>query len=111
MGSTSVHLNENELFKITIPSRTQAYLAVVKPIIMGVSGDASNLIIQSQSGYVCKPNNPQSLSEAINNLIRLSPEQLKEKGQNARNYYFENLSLSKGVLKFINIFKKVARND
>ncbi len=106
-----VHLNENELFKITIPSRTQAYLAVGKPIIMGVSGDSSDLIEQSNAGFVCEPNNPQSLANAIISLISLSPEQLKEKGKVAKEFYYNNLSLSKGVLKFLDIFKRVATLD
>ena len=37
-----VHLVEDELFEITIPSKTQAYMAAGKPILMAVKGDAQN---------------------------------------------------------------------
>ena len=106
-----VHLNDNDLFKITIPSRTQAYLAAGKPILMGVSGDASDLIEQSKAGFVCKPNNPQSLANAIDELVGLSPEELTIKGENAKSFYYDNLSLSAGVFKFLGVFKKAMKND
>ena len=106
-----VHLNENELFKITIPSRTQAYLAAGKPILMGVSGDASDLIEQSKAGFVCKPNNSQSLANAIDELLSLSSEELKIKGQNAKSFYYDNLSLSNGVSEFLKVFKRAVNND
>jgi colanic acid biosynthesis glycosyl transferase WcaI len=38
-----VHLKDDPLFRITIPSKTQAYLAAGKPILMGVRGDAADL--------------------------------------------------------------------
>ena len=42
-----VHLQDDPLFRITIPSKTQAYLAMGRPILMAVAGDAANLIEQS----------------------------------------------------------------
>ncbi len=39
-----VHLKEDPLFCITIPSKTQAYLAFGKPILMAVRGDAADLV-------------------------------------------------------------------
>ena len=39
-----VHLKDDPLFRITIPSKTQAYLAAGKPILMGVRGDAADLV-------------------------------------------------------------------
>lgn len=106
-----VHLNDDELFRITIPSRTQAYLAVGKPIIMGVSGDASALINESDSGVTCEPNNPKSLSDAIINLLSLPDDELKNKGEKAKNYYYQNLSLTTGTLKFLEVFTKATNND
>lgn len=106
-----VHLNENELFRITIPSRTQAYLASGKPIIMGVSGDASELINESDAGVVCKPDDPQSLADAIACLANLPPEQLATKSENAKEFYYNNLSLSCGIEKFLRVFVRAANHD
>lgn len=102
-----VHLTNDELFKITVPSRTQAYLAMGKPIIMGVSGDAADLITKSDSGIICEPDNSFSLTAAITELSQLPDSKRKEMGINGRKFYYENLSLKIGVSKFIRIFKGI----
>ena len=47
-----VHLTCDPLFGITIPSKTQAYMVAGRPIIMGVSGDAADLVTQSGGGGI-----------------------------------------------------------
>lgn len=39
-----IHLRKDPLYRITIPSKTQAYLAASKPILIAVEGDAAALI-------------------------------------------------------------------
>ena len=39
-----VHLKDDPLFRITIPSKTQAYLALGRPVLMAVAGDAAALV-------------------------------------------------------------------
>lgn len=102
-----VHLNDEELFRITIPSRTQANLAVGKPIIMGVSGDAADLVEKSGSGVTCIPNSPESLASAIETLVLKTEQERIEMGNKAQSFYYENLSLKKGVEQFISVFEEV----
>lgn len=102
-----VHLTNDELFKITVPSRTQAYLAMGKPIIMGVAGDAADLITKSGSGIICEPDNSISLAASIEKLSQLPDSKREEMGINGRNFYYENLSLKIGVSKFIRIFEGI----
>ncbi|WP_422766827.1 glycosyltransferase family 4 protein [Photobacterium leiognathi subsp. mandapamensis] len=102
-----VHLNDNELFRITIPSRTQANLAMGKPIVMGVSGDAAELVQESGAGVICTPNDPSELAEAISGLVSLSNEERLLMGKKAKEFYYKNLSLENGVKKFIKIFEEV----
>lgn len=103
-----VHLNDEELFRITIPSRTQANLAVGKPIVMGVNGDAANLILESGGGVVCPPNSPIDLANAIEAIATKTQEERLQMGKNAREFYFSELALDKGVEKFITVFEEVA---
>lgn len=100
-----VHLNDEELFKITIPSRTQAYLAMGKPIIMGVKGDAADLIIKSGAGVLAEPNSPKSLAKAIKKLAKMTNAERNELGAKGRKFYYNELSLNIGVKKFIKIFE------
>ncbi|MEZ8650770.1 glycosyltransferase family 4 protein [Vibrio splendidus] len=102
-----VHLNKNELFEITVPSRTQANMAMGKPIVMGVSGDAADLIVTAGAGVTCQPDNPESLADAISQLCSLSDIERLQLGKAGKYYYKEHLSLKKGVAKFIAIFEEV----
>ncbi|MFA0623173.1 glycosyltransferase family 4 protein [Vibrio breoganii] len=102
-----VHLNDNELFRITVPSRTQANLAVGKSIVMGVAGDAADLVLKAGAGVVCEPNSPESLSLAITKLANKNSMEREKMGDAGKTYYYQHLSLDKGVDKFIQIFEEV----
>lgn len=102
-----VHLTDDELFSITIPSRTQAYLAVGKPIVMGVDGDAAKLIEDAQAGICCKANSAQSLANAVEQLVALNTDERQQMASNAHDFYHKNLSLARGVKKFVAVFEEV----
>jgi lipopolysaccharide/colanic/teichoic acid biosynthesis glycosyltransferase/glycosyltransferase involved in cell wall biosynthesis len=103
-----VHLKDDPLFRITIPSKTQAYMAAGRPILMGVRGDAADLVKRSQSGVLCEPGNPQSIAEAVKELAGAGPERLAAMGHNGRAFYERELSISSGVEKFDRVFKAAA---
>ncbi|NMR83954.1 glycosyltransferase, partial [Vibrio parahaemolyticus] len=102
-----VHLNDEELFRITIPSRTQANLAIGKPIVMGVKGDAADLIEMSGSGVTCEPNSPDSLADAITWIADKTSLELEQMGNNAKSFYYQKLSVKKGVKRFISVFEEI----
>lgn len=104
-----VHLINDDLFSITIPSRTQAYLACGKPIVMAVNGDAAALVKAANAGVICESDNSESIAEGIKNLVALTKDELYTMGNNGSNYYNENLCLHEGVKKFIAIFNQVAK--
>ena len=95
-----VHLRDDPLFAITIPSKTQAYMAMGKPVIMAVKGDAADIVNYSGGGVIAQPENAQSLVQVIEHLSILSSQQLQEMGQKAQDYYQEHLSLVVGVKHF-----------
>ncbi len=101
-----VHLRDDVLFQITIPSKTQAYMAAGKPIIMAVRGDAARLIEDAQAGVCTIPENPIALMEAVLRLVHMPPEELEQMGQRGRTYYRTRLSLDVGVKKFIKVFER-----
>jgi colanic acid biosynthesis glycosyl transferase WcaI len=103
-----VHLKDDPLFRITIPSKTQAYLAAGKPILMAVRGDSADLVRQSRSGVICEPGNPHSIAEAVKELANAGWERLADMGASGRAFYNRELSFSIGVDKFERVFKAVA---
>ena len=99
-----VHLRKDPLFAITIPSKTQAYMAVGKPILMAVDGDAADLVRQSGGGVVAESENPIALADAAQALAALPREALNTMGQKAQQHYQNHLALQVGVARFGAIF-------
>lgn len=104
-----IHLNSDPLFEITIPGKTQAYMAVGKPIIMGIRGDASNLVSSADCGVCFEPEDPVALAEAAKSLMSLDPADIQKLGRNAGSFYDENLSVKAGVDLFSELFIKIIK--
>lgn len=102
-----VHLKDDELFSITIPSKTQAYLAKSRPIIMAVKGDAANLVSEAQAGICIEPEDPAQLALAISQLVGMSDDARAQMGVNAAEFYQTKLSLQVGVKHFLDVFEDV----
>lgn len=101
-----VHLRKDPLFEITIPSKTQAYMAVGKPLLMAVDGDAADLVRQSGGGVVAESENPEALAHAAEQLAALPTDALAAMGDKTQHFYREHLALAKGVRKFGDIFRR-----
>lgn len=102
-----VHLMDIPLFEMTIPSKTQAYLAARRPIIMAVRGDAAELVERIRAGIACIPENVNSIFSAIEKMYYLPQETKNDMGNNGFNYYWQNLCLNIGVKKFDKIFNSL----
>lgn len=103
-----VHLRKDPLFEITIPSKTQAYMAVGKPLLMAVNGYAADLVLQSGGGVVAESESVDGLVAAAESLSELAPDQLHAMGQKAQTFYREHLALKVGVARFGVIFTRLA---
>ncbi len=102
-----VHLSDNNLFKITIPSKIQAYMTAGKPIMAGVRGDAANLIEAANAGLPCKPEDPLDIAAVAEKFSHLDQRELLNMGINGREFYQKELSADIGINRFINIFEEI----
>ena len=102
-----VHLRKDPLFTITIPSKIQAYMAVGKPLLMAVDGDAADLVRTAGCGVVAESENPDSLADAVCSLYAMSSSQRESMGSLGRHYYQSHLALRAGVGRFGEIFNKL----
>lgn len=103
-----VHLRKAPLFEITIPSKTQAYMAVGKPLLMAVIGDAADLVRQAKCGLTAESENPQALADDVDALAAMPADELKTMGDRASRFYQEALGLQVGVDKFAAVFKRLS---
>lgn len=104
-----VHLKDDPLFAVTIPSKTQAYLAAGRPIVMAVRGDAAELVERAAAGVVCPPEDPGALAARIIELRRTSGKRLEEMGKNGQEFYRRELSMQVAVGRFEELFWQVIR--
>lgn len=103
-----VHLRDEPLFAITIPSKTQAYLRAGRPILMGVRGDAADLIEQAGAGIVFPPEDAAGLAAAVRRLASTPVAQREAMGARGRSFYEEELSLDVGAARFDVVLREVA---
>ena len=102
-----VHLRDDPLFRITLPSKTQAYMASGRPILMAVRGDAASMVERGEAGLACIPEDAKSIAAAVERFCSMSPQELDDMGKRGQKFYETELSLSVGVSKFVAVFQSI----
>lgn len=81
-----VHLKYSPLSEFIIPSKTYAYLAAGKPIIMAMQGAAADLVAESHAGIIVPPEDPALLAEAVLRIRVLPETERVQMGLNGRRF-------------------------
>jgi colanic acid biosynthesis glycosyl transferase WcaI len=103
-----VHLKDDPLFRITVPCKIQAYLAVGRPILAGVRGDAADLVVNAKAGIPCTPENAESIADAVRKFLKMSQRELDTMGENGRNFYQQAISSAVGSQKLEKVLRSAA---
>ncbi len=103
-----VHLRDFDFLASTIPSKTQVSLASGRPVLIGVRGDAADLVVQADAGVACPPDDPAAMADAMRRMATLPRERLEEMGRSGRAFYERNLSLDIAGEHMDQIFRRVA---
>lgn len=103
-----LHLRNAPLFDITIPSKTQAYLAAGKPIVAGVGGEAASLLRDAEAGFVVEPEDARALATAIGRMADTSEPIRRSMGASGRRFYQEHLSFASGMEQTLSALESIA---
>ena len=103
----AVHLRDEDLFKITIPSKTQSSMALKKPLLMAVGGEVNDIVEAAGAGVTALPGTPSSIRIALANFLAQSSD-WENMGSNARRYYVENFSTVSNYKKIEILLEDVA---
>jgi colanic acid biosynthesis glycosyl transferase WcaI len=106
-----VHLKDRPSHEITIPSKTQAYMHAARPILCGVKGDTEDLVREANAGIAIRPDDPESLADAVLNLRSMGESEREQLGRNGREYYQQRLSFEHGVRRIEKVFESVTGNE
>lgn len=92
-----VHLKKDPLFTITIPSKTLAYLACGRPLLMAVEGDAADLVAAADAGLVCAGEDPGAMADAVMALRAMTSREREVMGRAGRDYFETHFTLDRVV--------------
>lgn len=104
-----VLLKKTDVFKTVIPTKMLEFMACARPVILGVDGQARQIVEEAAAGVVIEPENAGALSEAIRQLAA-NPELGNSLGQNGREYILQKFSRASTAQKYIEVLKRVVKD-
>ena len=87
-----VTMKDDPVLNVTVPSKVQAYLLAGRPILACLNGEAANIIIAAEAGFVLPPSDSHALADAILQLYNMLPEEREAMGTRGRLYYTQHFA-------------------
>lgn len=104
-----VHLRRSELSRYVIPTKTLAYLAAGKPVLMAMEGAAADLVQNAGAGVIVPPDEPQQIVDALRALAAMPAERRAEYGAHGREYLEQHLTKQKVIPQYEEVLRRAAR--
>ena len=96
-------LKNEEIFEYTLPAKLQMYMSIGKPILAMISGEANNLINNSNVGIAVESGDYIKLADEINNICN-NKYDLKKMAYNSKQTYdlnFKSTLRREQIIKLI----------
>jgi putative colanic acid biosynthesis glycosyltransferase WcaI len=106
-----VHLKWSELSNYVIPTKTLAYLASGKPIVMAMSGAAAELVRAAGGGCIVAPDDPAAMAAGIREILKTSLAEREKMGQHGRAYIAEHFAEGVVVPKYRAVLEHVVAGE
>jgi colanic acid biosynthesis glycosyl transferase WcaI len=103
-----VHLKKSPLSRLVIPTKTMAYLASGRPIIMAMEGAAADLVSAAGAGIAVPSEHPASLVEAIETMRRMPEGERAAMGARGAEHLATNFTRDTVVPEYEAILKASA---
>ena len=103
-------LRDDPLFEITVPGKLQSCLALGKPILASLSGEASKIVMDSGAGLVAPSGDAEGLAEAAKKMASLQAAELIEMGECGRKYFRQNFERQSQFEKLENLINSAAKS-
>lgn len=87
-----VHLRGADLFSTVMPSKVFEYMAMEIPIIMGVRGQAGDVVEEARAGVPMTPDSPDSLLECIAEIQRRGKDAFSGRSYVAEHFNRDRLA-------------------
>ena len=103
-----VNLRDDPIFEITMPGKTQSYLAYGRPIIIAKRGVDAKLLAEQGCALNCEPENPEALAELVNRIFDMQPEERSQMGLSGLKVFNEKYKKDILLRKMEAVLTKVA---
>lgn len=104
-----VLLKKTDVFKTVIPTKMLEFMSCARPVILGVDGQAREILERAGSGIVIEPENADALRAAIQQLAA-NRELANSLGRKGREYIVQNFSRARTAEKYIEVLRRVVKN-
>lgn len=92
-----VSLKDEYIFSLTIPAKTQSYMASGKPIVSMLNGEGNKIVNDAGCGLTAPSGDYKALAQNVISMYKMNKESLLEMGNNGLNYYLEHFDKKKVV--------------
>jgi glycosyltransferase involved in cell wall biosynthesis len=82
-----VSLKDEYIFSLTIPAKTQAYMASGKPILTMINGVGNDVVNEAKCGLTANAGDYKQLADNVLKMYNMDKSALDEMGVNAETYY------------------------
>ncbi len=101
-----VSLVKDKTMSLTVPSKTQSYMAVGKPIIAALDGEGARVVTEAEAGIATPAEDARALATAVI-FLRDAPAELKIKmGRNAQDYFAKHFESGAVGIKLASFLKE-----
>jgi len=87
-----------------VPVKLYEAMAMEKPVITNLKGDAEEILMNSDAGLCVQPDNPQKLAEAIIELYK-NKEKIPQMGERGRKFITNNYNRNLIVKQLLDVFE------
>lgn len=107
-----VTLADSEIFRLTVPSKVQAYLAAGRPIVACMNGAGADIIVESKSGIATPAEDANALARSLRLLHNMPESERVQMGANGRQFFEQNFAHEKLVSELMqHLIKTIHRNQ
>lgn len=106
-----VILSENPIFKMTIPTKLQSYMACGIPILASGDGEMCDIVKHARVGFCAQTGNPAELADCIERFATLDAAQTRQMKANALQYYQKHFNKEKLMNRMDEIILETIMED
>lgn len=100
-----VSLKNEYIFSLTIPAKTQSYMASGKPIVSMLNGEGNRVIKEAKCGLTAPSGDYKALAKNVKILYGINKDELAQMGRRGLDYYLNHFDKKMVIDNIINSMK------